>query len=251
MQYKSCKFEVKADKGSRVVEGYASTFEPPEKHDSHDDIIAPSAFDETLAQDFPARRIKMLWLHVSPLGMPTDMATDSKGLHVRGRVTKTAFGDEALEYMNDGVVDGLSIGFDTLDFAMLEHKTAAGNQVRRLDKIKLYEWSPVIWGSNPYAMIQSVVKSAFGPMALSLPEELIAELKASIVDVKAGRVLSKSNLDRLSRAHEMLGEVIASQKPAREEEDEDEDTKQLHGSIRALRAEISEFNSSTKALVGV
>jgi len=169
MLFKSFKFEVKADREKRLIKGYASTFEKPEDHDSHGDIIGPHAFDETLAENEATIAkgrpgfVKMLWRHWEPLGMPKVMSVDSKGLYVEGRTSKTRLGDEALELMSDGVVDGLSIGFDPLVTKDLEDMVTygyrRGESVREIEKLKLYEWSPVVWGSNPEALIESVAKS--------------------------------------------------------------------------------------------
>ena len=49
--------------------------------------------------------------HAHPIGMPVEMREDAKGLWVKGRVSKTVLGDEALELIRDGVVDRMSIGF--------------------------------------------------------------------------------------------------------------------------------------------
>jgi HK97 family phage prohead protease len=52
--------------------------------------------------------------------------------------------------MKAGVLDGMSIGYDSLEDEM----TTAG--VRKLKRLKLYEISPVTFGMNPLARIESV-----------------------------------------------------------------------------------------------
>ena len=234
MLFKSIKAELEADREKRLIKGYASTFESPDRHDSHGDIISKTAFDQTLAEQFSVGFIKMLWMHYEPLGMPVEMRVDSRGLYVEGRVSKTQLGDEALTLVEDKVVDGLSIGFDPLEYTMLEEKTANGDQIRRIDKLKLYEWSPVIWGSNPYAKITGVAKSlqGLGAKALPVAEMLLAELKA-------GRVLSQYNFDSLLKARDIIDHVLKSAQP-------EEDQKQVEA-ICELRSAVSKFTEALAA----
>src|SRR5699024_5429610 len=107
--------ELKADElkesnvntAERTFEGYASTWDK----DKGGDIIVPGAFKKYINEAFPKGRIKVLWQHDQALGMPTEMAEDTKGLYVKARVSKTRLGDEALELMADGVIDRMSIGY--------------------------------------------------------------------------------------------------------------------------------------------
>jgi HK97 family phage prohead protease len=156
---KQCRCEFKANLAKREFEGFASTFEPPSKADMFGDIVAPGAFAETIKKDGPggSGSIKVLWQHIEPLGMPLQMEETEKGLWVRGRISKTALGDDALVLMDDGVVDGLSIGFEPIEMTFLDEESESlGMPIRRLDTIKLFEFSPVTWGANPFARVTRV-----------------------------------------------------------------------------------------------
>ena len=145
--------ELKAD-GEGIVEGYGSIFG---NEDSYGDIVAPGAFEETLAEAKAVGRYPaMLWQHdpSEPIGVWTDMAEDSRGLKVRGKFADTQRGQEALALVKMGALTGLSIGYSTVG---AEYDDQA--ETRTLTKVKLWEVSPVTFPANDKARITRV-KSA-------------------------------------------------------------------------------------------
>lgn len=145
--------ELKAD-GEGIVEGYGSIFG---NEDSYGDIVAPGAFEETLAEAKAVGRYPaMLWQHdpSEPIGVGTDMAEDSRGLKVRGKFADTQRGQEALALVKMGALTGLSIGYSTVG---AEYDDQA--ETRTLTKVKLWEVSPVTFPANDKARITRV-KSA-------------------------------------------------------------------------------------------
>jgi HK97 family phage prohead protease len=140
--------ESSVDMDARTFEGYASTW----SEDSVGDVIHRGAFAKSIAEAFPAKRIKVLWQHNQPLGMPTEMREDDYGLYVRGKISKTVLGDEALELMRDGVVDRMSIGF-----MIPKGKSDYDDKgVRNIREVKLMEFSPVTFPANEAAVITGV-----------------------------------------------------------------------------------------------
>lgn len=146
-------FEVKealTDEGAFA--GYGAVFS---NMDRGRDIIMPGAFTETLAKWKSKGKLpKMFWQHNSrqPMGRWTDMVEDSYGLFCRGRLTKgVQVADEARLLMLDEALDGLSIGYDTIDD---EYDSALN--VRKLHKVDLWEVSPVSIGMNPEALISQI-----------------------------------------------------------------------------------------------
>ncbi|GAB7388990.1 hypothetical protein BSNK01_28280 [Bacillaceae bacterium] len=148
MRYLSAPFEVKADVDKGEFEGYASYFG---NRDSYGDVVEKGAFADTLKND--AHRIKVLWQHnpYQPIGKPTHMEEDSKGLYVRAKVAPTSLGKDVLVLLREGVINELSIGYVPM---VDEWDNEA--KVRRLKKIKLYEFSPVTWAANELAVITGV-----------------------------------------------------------------------------------------------
>lgn len=145
---KALEFKAAVNLEERTFEGYASTFG---NVDQVGDIIMQGAFTKTIQERFPKGDIKILWQHYEPLGMPIEIREDENGLYVKGRISKTALGDDALELMRDGVVNRMSIGFSIVK-ADFDDQT--GNRIIR--EVKLWEFSPVTFPANEKAVITAV-----------------------------------------------------------------------------------------------
>ena len=143
-------FSHQATKG--IFSGYASFFE---LIDQKRDQIAKGAFTKTLkAWQFLGKKPKMLWQHEAkePIGLWTTLRQDEKGLYAEGRL---ALGlpraDEAYILLKEGILDGLSIGFRTVESVYdQEHKT------RVLLDIDLLEISLVTFGANSKATVHHI-----------------------------------------------------------------------------------------------
>lgn len=145
MERKSIKFEVKSD-SSGVIEGYASRFN---EVDRGGDIIVKGAYAETLGRAKP----KMLWQHdpSQPIGVWDEASEDETGLYVRGRILDTVEkGREAKSLVEEGVIDGMSVGYRTLRAGRDEK----GN--RLLQKMDLWEVSLVTFPMQDTARIDSI-----------------------------------------------------------------------------------------------
>jgi uncharacterized protein len=150
MEIKS--FELKdVEVEERTFTGYAAAYG---NVDSDGDIIQMGAFAESLANDFPRNKIKILWQHKSsePIGLPVEMREDDKGLFVKGKISKTERGNEAMELLRDGVIDSMSVGFmipkDGYDYDE--------DGKRMINKGRLMEFSLVTFPANEQAVVQSV-----------------------------------------------------------------------------------------------
>jgi uncharacterized protein len=186
METKALKFDdSQVDMQERTFKGYASTFG---NVDEVGDIIESGAFSKTISERGPSgsKQIKILWQHNDPLGMPTHMEEDSKGLYVEGKISKTRLGDEALELMRDGVVDRMSIGF-SIPGGKAEWDANLG--VRKIKEVKLFEFSPVTFPANELATIDGV-KNLEGMIALGLSghklrDENLEKLRGVYLQLKA------------------------------------------------------------------
>lgn len=149
MEFKSIELkETAIDMSARTIEGYAATWDL----DLANDIINKGAFTKTIDEGFKNGRVKMLWQHGDPLGMPTEMFEDDRGLYVKGKISRTQLGDEALELMRDRVVDRMSIGF-----SIPQNKSGFTDEgVRIISEVKLFEFSPVTFPANEAAHILAV-----------------------------------------------------------------------------------------------
>lgn len=245
MLFKSLEMEIKADIEKRSFTGYASKFG---NIDLHNDIIEQGAFKKTIQERMPKNMIKVFWQHMEPIGMPKVLEEDSEGLYVEGNISKVQKGNEAIELMRDGVVDGMSIGYDVVKDEFDEN-----HNIRRLKELKLYEVSIVTWGANPEAGITNVkhlqalnsifkednikrldeVKNVLDRLNDTLDSGIFETKNGNIVvnmeELKAGRVLSKANRDNLSQAVELIKTVLdtAGEPSNNEPDDDDDDEKSL------------------------
>ncbi len=132
--------EWKADSVTGVVEGYGAVFG---NVDTYGDIILRGAFSNTMGK----RKVKMLWQHdpEKPIGVWDEMREDDRGLWMKGRIlSDVEKGREAIALMAAGAIDGLSIGYKTIDAEYTN-----GNRV--IKEIDLWETSIVTFPANDMA----------------------------------------------------------------------------------------------------
>lgn len=108
--------EIRAD--GRTVSGIAVPFDEPARvrdgnGTPYTEVMRRGAFAKTIRER--ASSIKLLVNHDAMLRLPIGAATllreDAAGLYAEFRVSATRDGDEALTLIQDGVLDGLSVGF--------------------------------------------------------------------------------------------------------------------------------------------
>ena len=106
------KLDIKAVKEDGTIEGYGSV------HGNVDrgyDIVQKGAFVESLRVN---KSIKMLWQHDPrvPIGVWDSVIEDEKGLYCKGRILlDVEKGKEAYALIKSGAIDGLSIGYHTIE----------------------------------------------------------------------------------------------------------------------------------------
>lgn len=147
-QYRSFPFEVReVNLEEGIFEGHASVFG---NMDSYETIFDKGCFRKTLKENFD--RVKCMLDHEHLIGKPVWAKEDEMGLLVRGKITRgVQKGEEALLFMADKVLTDLSFAFDTL-------KDSWEKGVRHIKEVRLWEFGPVIWGSNDRAAITLVRK---------------------------------------------------------------------------------------------
>ena len=135
-----------------LIRGYASCFD---KMDQQRDIVVKGAFSKTLhAWHFLGKKPKMLWQHKAhqPIGVWTHLRQDDYGLYVEGQLALgVSLADEAYLLLKEKVLDGLSIGFRTLEAVHDKQRKA-----RLILDIDLIEISLVTFGANPNATVSQV-----------------------------------------------------------------------------------------------
>lgn len=108
--------ELRSGGDGRTVFGLAVPFdqitEVSDGRGSYLESFVFGSFTRTLAER--GQRVKLLANHDHrrwPIGRPTVLREDPAGLYIEARVSQTRDGDEALELIRDGALDGFSVGF--------------------------------------------------------------------------------------------------------------------------------------------
>ena len=196
MEFKTVKFEVKeVNEEEGTFTGYASTF--TDVPDSYGDVVDKGAFKKTIKEN--KGRIKHLWNHNTnePIGKPDEMYEDDTGLFIKGRlVLGVQRARETLALMKAGVVNEMSIGYDTITDTVVKG-------IRHLKEVKLYDVSPVCFAANPSAVILSAKSE-------DQRNEDLRILALDLEGVKAGRVLSAASIAKLRAALDTIQALLAS-----------------------------------------
>ncbi len=138
--------------GDLTIAGYASLFD---QADLAGDVVRPGAFAASLAGQ-GAAGLAMLFQHdpSEVVGVWEDAREDARGLYVRGRITPQGpRGRAAARLVRTGVVEGLSIGFQTRR-SRRRYVAAFGRVVRELHRVELWEVSLVTFPMLPQARLR-------------------------------------------------------------------------------------------------
>jgi len=141
------------DGGSGEFNGYASVFN---KIDSHGTAISNGAFHNSLEKWKKNKRFPpLLWQHQTdePVGIFLDIKEDQYGLKVSGQllINDDPLAKRAYAHLKAGSINGLSIGFITLD---QEYKSSLDIEVIR--EVDLLEISLVTFPSNELATVTDI-----------------------------------------------------------------------------------------------
>ncbi|GAB3416676.1 HK97 family phage prohead protease [Massilia agilis] len=199
-------FEVKAVQENGVFEGFGSIFG---NVDLDNDIVAPGAFTESLAQWKASGRLPpILWQHRSgePIGPYLEMQEQAAGLWVKGQllVDDVQRAREARALMKAKAVNGLSIGY-----AVREDSYDRVTGVRTLKKVDLWEVSIVTFPANPSAQISSVKSAIDAIQTVREAEEFLRD--AGLSKAQAAAFIGRfKSLSGQRESGDELGDLVAS-----------------------------------------
>jgi HK97 family phage prohead protease len=182
--------DVKGVSDEGTIEGYASVFGVV---DSYNEVVEPGAFVDSLVKSQrTGRKIKMLYQHdvTQPIGVWDDLAEDSKGLWVKGRllIQQSPKAAEVHGLLKAEALDGLSIGYQTLK---AEPKPGKPGIISLL-KLDLLENSIVTFAANDRARVE-VVKSILDAGALPTVREFEGLLRdAGFSKAKAAAIAASA-----------------------------------------------------------
>lgn len=149
--------DVKAVGEDGVIEGYGSVWDVV---DSYGEAVERGAFKQSLATAKREKRtIKMLYQHdtYQPIGVWDDVAEDTTGLRVKGRLLKDVSpkAAEVFGLLKEGALDELSIGYREIE----TKKDPSRPGVLLLKQLNLKEVSIVTFGALGRAAHIDSVKS--------------------------------------------------------------------------------------------
>ena len=151
METKAYKADLHSLSSRGEFKGYASSYNTDRERDQ----IMPGAFEGTLKMWRQRKKLPpLLWHHDTqkPIGFWRVMHEDTKGLWVEGTlILSLQQGNEVYQMMKAGILDGLSVGFQTV-----VSKCDPKAQVRKIFQLNLFEISVVTTPANPDAQITNV-----------------------------------------------------------------------------------------------
>lgn len=162
-----------------VIAGYASVFG---NVDSYGDIVVKGAFSKFLSElAQTGKKVSVYYGHNmedprANIGVVTELEEKDHGLWFKAQLDLSGetYGRLVYEQLKDGRLDSMSFGYSIVDAAA----TSEGYELREL---KLFEVSVVPIPANDQALI---------------------------TEIKAGRAISRKNLNLIRAAYEALGELL-------------------------------------------
>lgn len=154
--------KIKASEDADVeaeIEGFITTFEDPENHDSYGEIISKGAIN---LDDFET--LPMLNNHQATIGTWREFSIKEarqgvEGLYAKGVIVSSPEGATLAKLIRLKSIEGLSIGFYVKkggEEELADHITEWGFPVIRLNAIDPREASPTSFPSNKHATIHEV-----------------------------------------------------------------------------------------------
>lgn len=172
--------ELRAKIETGTVEGIAVPWDTPTNVGGYVEAIARGSVEPG--------EIKFFWQHREVIGRVVDTEDREEGLFIRAKISETTTGKDALTLLRDGVVDGLSIGFEPVEF-----RTEPDGTITRT-KIRIKEVSGVTFPAYQDASVSQVREAA----NTKIEENNMADVTRADVDELRG------SIDELSRKVEMI-----------------------------------------------
>lgn len=170
--------------GGLTLEGYAAVFDQwTEIHGESPkpfmERLAPGAFAKTLEERVPVMQFdhgSHPLLGSIPIGVPTTLREDERGLFVRGRLHDNWLIEPVRDAIRDGSISGMSFRFAVPDGGD-EWETRDGQRHRTIRHAVLYELGPVVF-------------PAYAGTSVGVRSDLIGLLSDETVQHDLARVLA-------------------------------------------------------------
>lgn len=155
---------------NKVVSCYLSAFG---NKDFDSDIMMPGCYKKTIAENGPQGKNTIFYLKShnweNPLGKPTVLREDVKGLYAEVPVTSGAsFAEDTLKLMAAGLMVQNSVGFSCVKANIVQPDAQDYDTwYREITEVRLYEGSAVVLGANdqtPFEGFKSLSLKDLGDM---------------------------------------------------------------------------------------
>lgn len=140
--------DVQYDPENRIISGYAAIFG---NKDKAGDILLKGCFSKSIRERGPESgandKIIFLWMHdmSEPIGLPTILREDEKGLYFEARIDEIELGDRAITQLESGTLNQFSIGYE---YVWENCEWDYEKEALIVREVKLYEISVVSIGCN-------------------------------------------------------------------------------------------------------
>lgn len=145
------------DRGNRLVKGSVSTT----AKDMDREVVVPEGF----VFDYFPNAVRAVYLNHDydslPVGTNVNLSVKGGALFAVTHITQRAIGDDLLTAMEEGAVNGFSVGFKTIDGGPPsdDERKRYGECDRVIRKALLIEYSITPMPCNPQALVELVSKS--------------------------------------------------------------------------------------------
>ena len=171
---------------SRVVEGYATTFNEPyylytvKNKDGEDSLIVYEEVDAAAFDSADMSDVIMQYDHQGRVFARLSNNTlalekDEHGLKIRAYLGGTEIGRQLYQEIRDGYTNKMSFGF-AISKDSLERHANGRDYIRKIEGIrKLYDVSAVSYPQNPFTSISETTRAALDGEIRRLEEERLTE----------------------------------------------------------------------------
>jgi HK97 family phage prohead protease len=180
---------VRSEGDGRTVDAYAAVFGAPAEVRDFDghyfETIERSAFDVSIRR---GTKVQVLFNHgmdvygnpsdrfSMPIGTPTEITSDARGLRTVTRIAKTELGDEVLELMRSGAIDGFS--FTGKPLRSQRVAAVKGDELPTIvrQELALKEYGPAVFRVYDDARVLALRASQLADQIDQLPPDQLTEL---------------------------------------------------------------------------
>ena len=158
-------FEVVSSGDGQTLEGYAAVLNTPthirDWAGEYDEVLMPGVFSRSLKEKTPT----LLFEHGMhplignlPLGVIQDISPDSKGYHIRARISDNWLMQPVRDAIRDGAISGMSVRFNFDGIKKGYEESRRGEtRMRTVHDANLKELGPVVFPA--YALTTASVRS--------------------------------------------------------------------------------------------